>query len=90
MNNDFDYEVIEFPLSKKYFSKIEKKNNICINEFCYENKLTYPIYVSDHKCENYMNLLMISDGNMSHYVTMKDFNRFICNKTNCKKKKTLL
>ena len=87
MNDDLDYEIIEFPLSKNSFSKIEKKNNICINEFCYENKLTCSIYVSDHKFENYMNLLMISDENKSHFVCMKNFNRFICNNIKCKKKK---
>ena len=33
--NDLDYEDIEFPVSKTNSSKIEKKNNICINVFCY-------------------------------------------------------
>ena len=40
MVNDLDYEGIKFPVSKKDFSKIEQKNNICINVFCYENDLT--------------------------------------------------
>ena len=26
--------------------KIEKKNNICINVFCYENNLAYPVDIS--------------------------------------------
>ena len=43
MINDLDYEGIKFPISKKKFSKIEKKNNIYINVFCYENDLTYPV-----------------------------------------------
>ena len=50
--NDLDYDRIEFPVQEKDFSKIEKKNSICINEFYYENKLTFPIYVSDQKFEN--------------------------------------
>ena len=45
MVNDLDYEGIEFPVPKKDFSKTEKKNNIYINVFCYENKLTDPVYV---------------------------------------------
>ena len=49
MANDLDYEVIKFPVSKKYYCKIEQKNNICINVFCYENELTYPVYISDKK-----------------------------------------
>ena len=47
MVNDLRYEGIEFPVSKKDFNKIEKKSNICINVFCYENNLVYPVYVSD-------------------------------------------
>ena len=49
MVNDLDYEGIEFPVSKKDCSKIEQKNNICINFFCYENNLVYPVYISDQK-----------------------------------------
>ena len=73
-------------MPKKDFSKIEKKNNFFINVFCYENKLTYPVYLSDQEFENCMGLLMISDENKSHYVYIKDFNRSMCNKTKCKKK----
>ena len=67
--------------------KIEKKNNICINMFCYENNLVYPIHISDEKFENCMDLLMITDDNKFHYVYIKYFNRFICNKTKNKNKK---
>ena len=47
--NDLGYNRVEFPVRKKDFSKIEKKkkNNICINVFCYENKLFFSIYSSD-------------------------------------------
>ena len=40
-----DYEEIGFPLSKNDVNKIEVKNKICINVFCYESKLTYPVYI---------------------------------------------
>ena len=40
-----DYDGIEFPVQEKDFSKIEVKNNICINVFGYENKLVFPIYI---------------------------------------------
>ena len=49
MVNDLDYEGIEFPASKKDYSKIEQKNNICINGFCYRNNLVHPVYISDKK-----------------------------------------
>ena len=66
------------------FGKIEKKNNICINAFCYENGLVYPVHISDGK---FMDLLMITNKDKLHYVYTKDFDRFLCNKTNCKSKK---
>ena len=34
-----------------------------------------------------MDLLLISHENKSHYVYIKDFNRFMCNKTKNKNKK---
>ena len=80
MINDLDYKGNEFPVSKKDFSKIEMKSKICINVFCYENKLTYPIY-EFQKFENSMDLLLISNENKLHYVYIKDFDRCIFSKT---------
>ena len=84
MNNDLDYEGIKC-LLKRYYKNWKK--NICNNAFCNENDLNYPAYVSDQKFENCMDLLLISNENKSHYVYIKDFNRFICNKTKNKDKK---
>ena len=74
-------------MREKDFSKIEKKNNICINVFCYENKLVFPIYISDQKFENLMDLLLVPDGDKSHYVHIKYFDRFMFQKTKNKNKK---
>ena len=81
MINDLDYEGIKFPVSKKDYCRTERQNNISINVFYYENGLTYPIYVSDQKFRDCMDLLLISNENKSHYVYINDFNRFMCNKT---------
>ena len=43
MVNGFAYKTIEFPVSEKHLTKIEKKNRICINVFCYENNLVYSV-----------------------------------------------
>ena len=51
-----DYDGIEFSVQEKDFNKIEVKNNICINVFDFENKLVFPIYVSDQKFENSVDL----------------------------------
>ena len=51
--------------------------------FCYENGLVYPVYISDGKFKNCIDLLMITNKNKSHYVYIKDFDRFMCIKTIC-------
>ena len=66
-----NYERMEFPNSRKDYCKVEKQNNIFINVFCYENGLTYPIYVSGEKLSDCMNFLLIFDENKSHYVYIK-------------------
>ena len=40
---NLNYDEIEFPVEEKDFKKIEVQNNICINVFCYENELLFPI-----------------------------------------------
>ena len=45
--NNLNYDGVGFPVREKDFNKIERKNNICINVYCYENKLTFSVYVSD-------------------------------------------
>ena len=79
--NDLDYDRAESPVREKSFSKIEKGNNIYINGFCYKNKLIFPIYVSDQKFENSIDLLLVTDGDQSHYVYINGFSRFMFYKT---------
>ena len=55
--------------------------------FGYENKLVFPIYVSDQKFEDSMDLLLLIDDDKSHYVYIKDFDRFMFHKTKNKNKK---
>ena len=78
---------LRFLLQEKDFSKIETKSNICINVYCFENKLVFPIYISDPEFENAIDLLLVIDKNKSHYVYIKDFHRFMFRKTNNKNKK---
>ena len=86
--DNFDYEEIEFSVSKKdWSSKIEVKNKICINGFCYESKFTYPVHISNKKFTNSMDLLILSDKIKSHYVHMKTFNKV---KTKTKQKQKVL
>ena len=51
MVDNLDCIGIYCPNSRKHYSKIEQKNNICINVFCYENDLVYPVRTSKQKFE---------------------------------------
>lgn len=61
MVDSLNYSDINFLVSQKDYSKIERKNSICINLFGYENNLIYPIHVSDEIFEDCMDLLLITD-----------------------------
>ena len=54
---------------------------ICIYVFGYENVLVFPIYASDQKFEDSIDLLLLIDDDKSHYVYIKDFDRFMFHKT---------
>ena len=84
------YDEIEFPLKEKDFNKIEVKNNVYINVFGNENKLVFPTYVSNQIFEDSIDLLLLIDDNKSHYVYIKDFNRFMFHRTKNKKQKMVL
>ena len=79
--------ILNFLSLKKNYGRIEKRNSICINVFRYKNGLVYPVHVSGKKNEDCMDLLLIENKNIPHYVYIKDFNRLMCNKTNDKNKK---
>ena len=75
--SDLNYDGIEFPVREKDFSRIETKNNICINVFCYENQLTFPIYISGQEFEKSMDLLLVIYESQSHYLYIKSCERFM-------------
>ena len=72
-----DYDGTELPMQEKDFSKAEMKNNMRINVFGYGNGLVFPIYVSDQKFEDSMDLLLLTDDDKSHYVYIKDFDSYV-------------
>ena len=55
--------------------------------FGYENKLVFPIYVSDKKFQDSMDLLLLIEDDKSNYVYIQDFNRLMFHKTKNKNKK---
>ena len=82
-----NYKNVDFPVSKKDYGKVEVLNEINVNVFCCENKMVYPVYLSNQKFDDSIDLLLISNKFISHYVYIKDFNRLMFNKTKHKDKK---
>ena len=58
-------------------------NEININVFCYEDKVVFPVYLSDQSFNDVLDLLLIGDP----YVYIKDFNRLMFKKNKNKIKK---
>ena len=86
MVDKLDYSGTKFPISKKDYSKVEKKNGIRVNVFGYENKQPFPIHIFKEDFEMELNLLLLeSDGN-KHYVLIKDFNSFMFKQTKHKRR----
>ena len=77
--------ILYFLYLKKIINRLNKKNSICINVFCYKNCLTYPVHITKQKLEDHMDLLLIKNEDKIHYVYIKDFNIFMFHKTKHKK-----
>ena len=94
-----DYTGISFPVTFSDMNRIEKKNKINVSVFGYEpedkNKgisgFPYPIRLSNTNFPDHMELLWIGTDDTkyekSHYVLIKDFDRFMSSFTNHKARK---
>ena len=82
-----NYQRVDFPVSKKDYGKIEVLNKSNFNVFCFGNNVVYPVYLSDQKFDDSIDLLLISNKFISQYVYIKDFSRLMFNKTKHKGKK---
>ena len=49
--------------------------------FSFENKLIFPVYISNQTFKSSIDLLLLINDDKSHYVYIKDFNTFIFYKT---------
>ena len=79
---NFHFKGILFPVHKKHYAKTEKQNNIFISVFGSEDKTPYHIYTSKQTFGKDDDFLLLSSSKNPHCVLIKDFDRFITNKTN--------
>ena len=70
-------EVLNSLFLRRIIVRLNKKNKIFINVFCYENDLTYPVFVSNEKFENCMGLLLIKIK-ISHIMSISKILTALC------------
>ena len=74
-----DYSGIDFSVKTHDYESAEKRFEMNVNVFCYENKV-YPIYISKKSNTQVLNVSLITNEEKSHYVYIKDFNRLMYSK----------
>ena len=67
------------PMRLQQIPKFEKMNNLTINVYTTDRtgEDIWPIYISKTRCNNPINLLLLSQGENSHYTWIKNFNRLL-------------
>ena len=78
-------KALNFLFLKKILAGLKRKTIFAL--MCFVMKIVWLIlFTYNMKILKLHDLLLITDHNMSHYVYIKSFNRFMCNKRICKNK----
>ena len=78
-----NYSGIDFPMKAHDFELVEKRFEMNVDVFCYENKV-YPICISKKSNTQVLNVLIITSEEKSNYVFIKDFDRLMYSKAKTK------
>ena len=78
-----DYRSINFPMEACDYEVVKERFDINVNVFGYENQV-FPLNVLKKSNEQVLNVLLISNEEISHYVFIKDFNRLMYSKQSIK------
>ena len=78
-----DYRSINFPMEACDYEVVKERFDINVNVFGYENQV-FPLNVLKKSNEQVLNVLLISNEEISHYVFIKDFNRLMDSKQSIK------
>ena len=74
--DDFDWDGIKFPASIRDIKRFESRNEIMINILVSEDKKVY-ICRKGKEYDRVANLMLITDHNKKHYVTIKSLKRLL-------------
>ena len=70
--SNLNYDGIVFPVKEKI---LRRSKYISVNVFGYEDKLVFPIYISNKNFDDSIDLLLLLEDNKSHYVYIKDISQ---------------
>ena len=70
----FNWKGIEFPVSLKQIVKFEKQNTFAVNVLGIEGEKVYPLRISEEREKQFIDLLLISKGETTHYCWVKNKN----------------
>ena len=73
----FNWKGIEFPVSLKQIVKFEKQNPFAVNVFGIEGEKVYPLRISEEREKQFIDLLLISKGETTHYCWVKNKSRLL-------------
>ena len=73
----FNWSGIEFPVSLKQIVKFEKQNTFAVNAFGIEGEKVYPLRISEEREKQFIDLLLISKGETTHYCWVKNKSRLL-------------
>ena len=82
-----DYSGVNLWCVQRIIAGLKIKMIYALTFFRMGSKVVCPIYISEKEFDDCMNVLMIHEGDKSHYVYIKDFNRLMFNKTKSNNKK---
>ena len=77
---EFNLDGISFPMVLSDIPKFERKNNISISVYGYQDGkdgYVYPLKISKEVNERHVDLLLIANDNTNHYCYIKDFSKLV-------------
>ena len=79
---------LNFLLEKKVSARLKKKVTFALTCFVMKTNWHFQFTFEIKNSKNSIDLLLVIDENKSHYIYIKDFNRFMFHKTKKKTKNT--
>lgn len=78
VRHTYNFNGLTYPVSIQQIDIFEKNNiNVSVNVYALECNNVYPLRVSSEERRDHTDLLLIKEGNISHYVYIKHFNALI-------------